>query len=232
MEYIDFTPEITGSWFYDREEWGLSVDLRFNLPITITLPNDNTCKRYYKLIFNTFSPLLGLYGDPDDDEENEESYFQTSTVSLRYFVGSFYVKDSFFTEFISAFEEIMGEVYINENLFFSNRQFKGDTQDLHLGFDNCSLEINQWDRNPELLNCGVTFTLYSISESYYNWMNYCWQTDESILGEISDFGLAEPMWGYSNVSTGAGVVAAQSSSTITLNLHDFFINSLTPYLSY
>ena len=42
-----------------------------------------------------------------------------------------------------------------------------------------------------------------------------------MLGGFIDVGLAEPIWGYSNVSTGAGVVAARTPYTVTLNLKDF-----------
>ncbi|MDE6345354.1 MAG: hypothetical protein K2L55_01625 [Muribaculaceae bacterium] len=37
---------------------------------------------------------------------------------------------------------------------------------------------------------------------------------------------AEPMWGYSNVSSGAGVVAAQSFATYTLSLKEFLHDAL------
>ncbi len=41
--------------------------------------------------------------------------------------------------------------------------------------------------------------------------------------DLSDIGLAESKWGYgSNVSTGAGVVAAQSTSKYTIDLEGEF----------
>ncbi|MDE5850237.1 MAG: hypothetical protein K2H38_08860 [Muribaculaceae bacterium] len=39
-------------------------------------------------------------------------------------------------------------------------------------------------------------------------------------------GLSEPVWGYSNVSTGAGVVAAQSPATVKIDLSDFLLKAL------
>ena len=60
-----------------------------------------------------------------------------------------------------------------------------------------------------------------MSQSYYNWAVYRWNVDEGITGDLSDIGLAESKWGYSNVSTGAGVVAAQSFSKATVNLKEF-----------
>ncbi len=68
--------------------------------------------------------------------------------------------------------------------------------------------------------------LASVSQSYYNRAIYVWQRDSGVLGDLGDLGFADPMWGYSNVSTGAGVVAARSYATCTLNLHDFLKESI------
>ena len=38
---------------------------------------------------------------------------------------------------------------------------------------------------------------------------------------MADIGFADPTWGYSNVSTGAGVVAAQSTTSVTIDLTEF-----------
>ena len=60
-----------------------------------------------------------------------------------------------------------------------------------------------------------------MSPSYYNWANYIWQRDSGTLTELGDYGFGDPIWGYSNVSSGAGVVAAQSKSVCTIDLTDF-----------
>lgn len=60
-----------------------------------------------------------------------------------------------------------------------------------------------------------------MSRSYYDRALYVWQRDNGIIGDLGDFGFAEPLAAYSNVSTGAGVVAARSFSTYTLSLKDF-----------
>lgn len=66
---------------------------------------------------------------------------------------------------------------------------------------------------------GLYITLTSISQSYYNWSLYKWYIDNGIISDLSDIGLAESKWGYSNVSTGAGIVVAQSSNTYKINLN-------------
>ncbi len=67
----------------------------------------------------------------------------------------------------------------------------------------------------------MTLYLTTVSESYYKWAVYKWNVDEGITGDLSDIGLTESKWGYSNVSTGAGVVAAQSSAKYTIDLKEF-----------
>ena len=76
------------------------------------------------------------------------------------------------------------------------------------------------------LECGIYLYLTTVSTSYYNWAVYKWNVDEGIMGDLSDIGLAESKWGYSNVSTGAGVVAAQSSSKATIDLKEFLKTTL------
>ena len=225
---INYNPTIKNYWYADNGEWGLSLDLTFDISATISIPNDPRSNQFYILGFTKFSPA---------DEEDSETYANfvatdklrrivTMPSDVHFYEGSINLKDPFFSEFIGAFDAIMDWADTSAT-FFSNYQFEGTKQDLHLDFQDCSFRINQWDGNPELMNCGYIFTLYSISESYIKWLNYRWQSNQSIIGEIIDFGLAEPIWGYSNVSTGAGVVAAQSSATATLNLKKFLFDYIS-----
>lgn len=68
--------------------------------------------------------------------------------------------------------------------------------------------------------------LNTVSKSYYNWAIYKWNADNGINGDLADIGLAESKWGYSNVSTGAGVVAAQSTSEVTIDLKNFLKSAI------
>jgi len=74
----------------------------------------------------------------------------------------------------------------------------------------------------------ITFTLASVARSFYDRALYIWQRDAGILGDLGDLGFAEPMWGYSNVSTGAGTVAARALTTCTVSLRDFPGTLLSP----
>lgn len=223
-----YTPTIKNYWNNDRDEWGVSLDLTFDIATTISIPNDPHANLFYDLEFTTFSPAGEVDSDSTDDYDSpgELLRWHTSPSEVHFYGGSCILRDPFFSEYVGAFDDMMdwADIYAS---FFSNHQFKESTQDIHVDFQDCSFRISQWDRNPELLECGYLFTLYSISESYCKWLNYRWQSDQSLMEEIIDFGLAEQMWGYSNVSTGAGVVAAQSSTTVTLNIKDFLLQTLS-----
>lgn len=224
-----YKTNIKDCMIYDRGEWGISIDLDFDIDLNLSIPNLEGIKSYYNLSFNKFLPKDSNYTGSDDyNYENENGdllRWVTPPSSVCFYEGSVLCKDPFFSEFVSAIDDAMDYASPHDFFYFSNRQFEGKSQDLHIEMNGCNFSISQWDRNPELLDCGVIFNLYTISESYYFWMNYCWQSNESIMGDFIEFGLAEPMWGYSNVSTGAGVVAARSFSSITLNLHDFLYDS-------
>ncbi len=127
-----------------------------------------------------------------------------------------------FSEHISIFESIMGGD-AEGFTFFSDRQFAGKSYTLHLQFDNCWYRYPK-DKTPD---CKINMVISSVSPSYYSWANYVWQRDSGILPELSDYGLGDPVWGYSNVSTGAGVVAAQSHSVCTIDFTDFITNIIT-----
>ena len=120
----------------------------------------------------------------------------------------------------------MGNDEDTDFAFFSDRQFSGGTYTLHLNFSNNSFHVKSQEYDESLLECGVNLYLTTVSKSYYNWAVYKWNVDEGITGDLSDIGLAESKWGYSNVSTGAGVVAAQSSSKFTVDLKDFLEQTL------
>lgn len=120
----------------------------------------------------------------------------------------------------------MGNDDGTEFMFFSDRQFSGKTYTLHLNFSNNSFRVSSHQYDESLLDFEVNLYLTTVSKSYYNWAVYKWNVDEGIIGNLSDIGLAESKWGYSNVSTGAGVVAAQSSAKYTIGLKEFLKTTL------
>ncbi|MGM9846912.1 MAG: DUF4249 family protein [Muribaculaceae bacterium] len=141
-------------------------------------------------------------------------------------IGTFlYDLEPIFREHIGSFETILGTDEVYSFSFFTDRQFPGKTYTLHLNFTNNVFNVVSDTLDDSLFDCGINLYLASISQSYYNSSIYKWYLDEGITGDLADIGLAESKWGYSNVSTGAGVVAAQSISKHTISLKDF-LNSI------
>lgn len=190
---------------YDAYSWEGDylryVNLNFKLSVELTI-EDPQYVNYYKLAY---------FATPD--VEIEQDGYELHILSI----GNFkYDLEPIFSEHIGIFESIMGG---NSDgfTFFTDRQFNGKSYTLHLQFDNCRFRYHK-DKIPD---CKAHFVINCISPSYYNWANYVWQRDNGTLTDLSDFGFGDPVWGYSNVSSGAGVVAAQSQSVCTIDLTEF-----------
>lgn len=196
----------TATWeAYDVNCWKSDndvVSIQFKLKVELRI-EDSDGENYYKFSFNNQS-------DDDSDDLDASGNYGFATGSLLYNM------EPIFSEHISIFESIMGGD-AEGFTFFTDRQFAGKSYTLHLQFDNC------WYRYPkgDMPDCMVNLIISSVSPSYYNWANYLWQRDSGTLTELSDYGFGNPIWGYSNVSSGAGVVAAQSHSVYTIDLKDF-----------
>lgn len=176
--------------------------VNFKLNVELTL-DDPHIENYYKLSYFT---------TPEVEIENDGHELHVISI------GDFkYNMEPIFSEHIGIFESIMGGD-ADGFTFFTDRQFNGKSYTLHLQFDNCRFSYNK----SEIPECQAHFVINCISPSYYNWTNYVWQRDNGTLTELSDYGFGDPIGGYSNVSSGAGVVAAQSKSFCTIDLTDFF----------
>lgn len=188
----------------ELNRWEHNISFKLNVELTILDPPG---ENYYKL----------GYGIPDFDGDSDEdgNYSFSGNYGL-WISGLQYNLEPIFSEHIGIFESIMGGD-AEGFTFFTDRQFSGKSYTLHLQFDKCvyrCIDIIMPDPCLQL-------NLFSVSPSYYNWANYVWQRDNGSLTDFSDYGLGDPIWGYSNVSSGAGVVAAQSKSVCTIDLTDF-----------
>lgn len=201
---VKVTPVVTDIWVGDDDfyHYEMLADVTFNLNIEMDVNDPAGTDNYYHFGYNWFG--TDTDGSP--------------TLS----VGQFeYNSEPIFKEHIGVFETVMGNDEDASFEFFSDRQFAGKTYTLHLNFSDAFYRVNSQIYDESLLDCGLNLCLNTVSQSYYNWAVYKWNVDEGITGDLSDLGLAESRWGYSNVSTGAGVVAAQSSSEVTINLKEF-----------
>ena len=190
-------------------EWGdvddSSYQLTFNLAVAMSVKDRASTADYYK--FSYREPSAG-----DTDPADAPWTFS---------IGNFiYEREPIFSEHIGLLDAISGND--SESFtFFTDRRFSGGTYTLNLHFENNHYTIMKYCYMEGMPDCDLTFTLSTISPSYYNWCAYQWNIENGTIGDLGDIGLTDPVWGYSNVSSGAGVVAAQSRSTYTVNLKDF-----------
>ena len=206
---VTFTPVITNIWKGDEDffHYEMLADITFNLNVELDVNDPAGTDNYYHFGYN----WSGV--NPDG--------------SPTLYIGQFeYNSEPIFKEHIGVFETVMGNDEDTDFVFFSDRQFSGKIYTLHLNFSYNSFRVKSQEYDESLLECGVNLYLTTVSKSYYNWAVYKWNADEGIIGDLSDIGLAESKWGYSNVSTGAGVVAAQSSSKVTIDLKEFLKTTL------
>lgn len=198
-----------------REHEDMPFDLRtiriftFDLRIVLTFTDFINSDDYYQFVYST-------------DEESE-----SCNVGLS--LGSFaYESEPIFHEHVSVFDELTGADDNVEFTFFSDRQFRGKSSALNLNFYDNMIAVE----DPEYIDCPyLNLVLNTVSESYYRWSIYKWCVDEGITDELADFGFAESKWGYSNVSTGAGVVGACNQSIYKLDLSTFLEPALKERLS-
>ncbi|WP_297068156.1 DUF4249 domain-containing protein [uncultured Duncaniella sp.] len=202
-------PVVTDIWKGDKDlfHYEMLADVTFNLNIEMDVNDPEGTDNYYHFGYNWSGRATD--GSP--------------TLSIGQFE---YNSEPIFKEHIGVFETVMGNDEDTNFVFFSDRQFSGRTYTLHLNFSNNVFRVKSQEYDESWLECGVNLYLTTVSKSYYSWAVYKWNVDEGITGDLSDIGLAESKWGYSNVTTGAGVVAAQSSAKYTIELKEFLKTTL------
>ncbi len=232
---------LTDRWDWEHVAYSIH-DYYLNLRTKIKLDDPADTENYYHFAYAEF---------PEKDPDEEDKPLFTSIV--KFYSGTFYYEaEPIFGEHIGVLDSMIGSDAFGFT-FFTDRQFSGSSYTLNIQFRDMKVSI--YEDNPdfdpnapydpgyypgyspsrsevipadidEYLNCGITLTLSTVSQSYYNWSCYDWNISDGTIGDLSEIGMGEPIWGYSNVSTGAGVVAAQSRSTYTINLHDFLLSLL------
>ncbi len=194
----------------------LHVIMYFDMNIAMTINDIPSVENYFHYALNTY-----------DDRESDHQF----NYSLSLYTGSLqYESVPIFAEHIGALESVMGADAWGFT-FFTDRQFSGQSYTLNLQYTNTQLGLYiPLEEIDDLRDFGFTVSLSTVSESYYYWSNYCWQTESGLTSDLSGLGVADPMYGYSNVSTGAGVVAARTVSDYRISLRDFTMEKITDYL--
>ncbi|MDE7376312.1 MAG: DUF4249 domain-containing protein [Muribaculaceae bacterium] len=206
---LDWDAAVTSTWEFDYEDQ-LSRVYRLDVKVRMKIDDPASAVNYYQFAYEGFP------------EEPEYDPGISIWRPYEFWEGTFkYEVEPIFKEHIGLFESITSADDAFGFTCFTDKQFSGQSYTLNLQFNNARYAINGAVFEDEMADCGYEFKLYSISPSYYNWSVYRWNVDEGFISDFGDMGLGDPVWGYSNVSTGAGIVMACSSSTYTLNLSDF-----------
>lgn len=190
------------------------ADITFDIDIKLRVDDPAAVMNYYRYECMGYTS----FGGEGLDEEIFGAPVPPDYVNCGNLV---YEAEPIFSEHIGVLEAVSGSDAWGFT-FFTDRQFSGKSYTLNLRYTDAEIHLTcLGDQPAENFGCGFELQLYSVSESYYNLANYCWQMDSGLIGDMSDIGLGEPQWGYSNVSTSAGVVVAEAPSVRLIDLTDF-----------
>lgn len=193
---------ITETPNYDYMKQVYHIDLQARL----TINDPSASADYYQFTYMAFPYGFENDGHPID----------------RFRPGTFYAEvEPIFSEHIGGIDAV--DTNPDGFTFFTDRQFAGRTYTLNLLFKDMTLTLDKKEITDDLLDCGLVMNLNSVSPSYYRWNLYTWNVRNGSMADLGEFGFADPVWGYSNVSTGAGVVAARSCCSDTIRLKDFLM---------
>lgn len=220
ISLVEFTPEMT--YRYKDSTEGMSESVDFNLNVLLKIEDVYSTDDLFNLGFNYIFPPGVINGDGVYDwwDETDQPHVALSLWNLK---GN---AEPLFKECLSLSDYTVGADDEDLPLVFSDRQFSLNEYTLTLQFGSGRYRVEAPEFDSNLYDCKVEFSISTISRSFYDRAIYVWQRDAGSVGDLSDIGFAEPMWGYSNVSTGAGVVAAQAVSTITVSFKDFLEQTL------
>ncbi|MDE6071950.1 MAG: DUF4249 domain-containing protein [Muribaculaceae bacterium] len=126
-----------------------------------------------------------------------------------------------FTEHMSSLESVVSD--ISGYTLFTDRMIAGKRYPLHMRLENVVYTIDKevgFGSNQAYVN----ICLNTISKSYYNHVLSVWESNDGINGILGGIGLADSVWEYSNVSTGAGVISASASSEVSLPLSSIVVH--------
>ena len=185
----------------------INTMMTFDMNSKLTLADVPDTRNFYHMSFYGYDPAV-------EDDEPEETKCDLYLGNLNY------DSEPIFGEHIDAFETVMGSTSYGFDTF-SDRSFANDKYTLQLNFSKFNYYVTSEKWDERFFDCGFMIVLSTVSESYYNWCIYTWQHNDGVLDDMAGMGFADALLPFSNVSTGAGVVAAQTQRTYTIPLDDY-----------
>ncbi len=209
---LDWMAEVTGvhDWTWDPDELSSTVyglKLRAKVTIRDTADSDN----YYHLVYRGF---------PAQSSQVEHPVWV--------YIGTFrHEIEPIFTEHIGLTDEMLYDSDSGGYTIFTDRQFPEGEYTLNLQFEDIWVVVREDVDIDDMPDVGIRFIVETVSESYYNWSVYRWNMDSGMIGQLIYFGLGNPVCGYSNVTSGAGVVSAISPASCEVSFRDI-LKDATP----
>lgn len=221
IEKVDATPLQWTRYDYSNVTH-FTVSQNYSVWFTDPGETDN----YYRLLVSAVNPepigtgiwVDGLWGD---------SYERVYAAGFEY-INIDRDNEPLFNEQADVLDIMFG-AYSSYITLFSDHSISGKRYPVTLDMSRGDLYINNPEKIESLYDVRLSFDLYNVSDSYYNWFVYDWFNNESVQGQLGSVGLAEMVLPASNVSTNAGVVAACTRSSFEISFADFLREqTLTP----
>jgi hypothetical protein len=217
---------------FDAQQFIESEDENIlNGVMSLTDPGD--CTNYYLVGMTTVSQPAVVETEEVWDATaqeyvtSEHKYYVYTDGRGGIGVGLDFTSDPLFSEHMTVLESVFTE---NDSYgMFSDRQISGQSYSLQLKCQGLGFSIYNPKQIDELYHLKLRFYLYTISESYYKHLLSVWQRNEGIVGGIGNMGLGEPIFEASNVSTGAGVVAARAKSYVDFDMYPYLVGHTTSF---
>lgn len=232
IEYESYWDPVPGTEIATITE----ISFSFTVELAITVSDPSPERNYFRLASRE------LYNVEDDTNEDK--------VEIMYFPGRLLTdSEPIFSEHLDPIDALNGNAW--GFTFFTDRRFERSDYTIRVSYetshfivrftrpykDGDELAISKPDINfinaafEKYLAVGIDINLETVSESYYNWANYTWQIEDGIVGDLNNFGLTDPIWGYSNTTSGAGVVAARNPVSKFIDLRPDLLEALKQSLN-
>lgn len=135
-----------------------------------------------------------------------------------------YEYEPIFSEHITPIETVISDA-LGLYTMFSDKQISGKEYSLSIPimvnytiYDYINTVTGGVDQFEN--ECGIISSLSHISTSYYNYMMSLWTATEGVQGALGDVGLGDAVFEFSNVSTHAGIVTAQTYSDFKIPMKE------------
>lgn len=147
---------------------------------------------------------------------NGEQEYVNYACSLTDFYPTF-ESEPLFSEYISPLESVFGASNWGYTVF-SDRTIDGMTYPLRAKSDTSVLYILNPEHIESLYHLPVWIKLSNITNDYYDYVLSVWENANGLHGTLGSLGLSDPVFVHSNVSTGAGIVAARTVTQYEVDL--------------